>query len=96
MMDEQIVSFCVLLITASNIHNLHSPINHVNFAVNVVRHLSLFRAIVVLIAVSFSKLDANEVGLNYSYNSKTIENKIYSSGTKFLGLGHGFIDFPTV
>jgi len=50
----------------------------------------------VLIGVSFSKLDANEVGLDYSSNSLTIDmTQLYSPGVQFLGVGHSFIKFPT-
>jgi len=50
----------------------------------------------VLIGVSFSKLDANEVGLDYSANSLTIDtSQLYSPGVQFLGVGHEFIKFPT-
>jgi len=51
---------------------------------------------IVLISVSFSKLDANEVGLDYSANSLTIDTtQLYQPGVQFLGVGHSFIKFPT-
>lgn len=49
-----------------------------------------------LFGVSFAKLDANEVGLDYSANSLTLDlTQLYSPGVQFLGLGHSFIKFPT-
>jgi regulator of protease activity HflC (stomatin/prohibitin superfamily) len=48
-----------------------------------------------LLGYSFRKLEANEVGLNYSANSLTIEmDKLYESGVHFLGVGHSFFKFP--
>lgn len=45
---------------------------------------------IILIACSLSVLSYNEVGLNYSTWFKTIEDKTYSHGIQFIGLGHGF------
>lgn len=45
---------------------------------------------IILIACSLSVLSYNEVGLNYSYWFKTIEDKTYEHGIHFIGLGHGF------
>ena len=45
---------------------------------------------IILIACSLSVLSYNEVGLNYSNWFKTIEDKTYEHGIKFIGLGHGF------
>jgi SPFH domain / Band 7 family len=48
-----------------------------------------------LIGFSFSKLDGNEVGLDYSANSLTLDtSQVYSAGVHFLGVGHRFIKFP--
>jgi len=48
-----------------------------------------------LLGFSFRKLDANEVGLDYSANSLTIDySQLYDSGVYFLGVGHSFIKFP--
>lgn len=44
----------------------------------------------ILIACSLSVLSYNEVGLNYSSWFKTIEDKTYSHGIQFIGLGHSF------
>merc|ERR1711935_528978 len=45
---------------------------------------------VILIACSFSVLNYNEVGLNYSTWFKVIENETYPNGIHFIGLGHSF------
>ena len=56
--------------------------------------ISAIIIIVVLIATSFSKLEAYEVGLEYNPNAVAInENKLYTEGTHFLGPGHKFIKF---
>jgi hypothetical protein len=50
--------------------------------------------IIVLIATSFAKLEAYEVGLEYNPNAISInEDKLYTEGTHFLGPGHYFIKF---
>ena len=51
--------------------------------------LTLFVTL-ILVACSLSVLSYNEVGLNYSAWFKTIENKTYTHGIKFIGLGHSF------
>jgi len=48
---------------------------------------------IILIACSLSVLTYNEVGLNYSYWFKTIEDRTYEHGIKFIGLGHTFIKY---
>lgn len=48
---------------------------------------------IILIACSLSVLTYNEVGLNYSYWFKTIEDKTYEHGIKFIGLGHTFLKY---
>jgi hypothetical protein len=45
---------------------------------------------IILIACSFSVLNYNEAGLNYSSWFKVIENKTYEHGIHFIGLGHAF------
>lgn len=50
--------------------------------------------LLIMIITSFSSLDYNEVGLDYSSITKTISPKIYSAGIHFLGIGHEFITFP--
>ena len=50
--------------------------------------------IVVLIATSFAKLEAYEVGIEYNPNAVSINtNQLYTEGTHFLGPGHYFIKF---
>ena len=51
--------------------------------------------IAVLAFFSFSSLDANEYGLNYSGITKTIDKQVFTSGYHFLGFGHGFIKFQS-
>ena len=53
-------------------------------------------AIVFFIFMSYSSLDAQEYGLDYSTISKTIDKQVYTSGYHFLGFAHSFIIFPTV
>lgn len=52
--------------------------------------------VVIFLFMSFSSLDAQEYGLDYSSISKTIDNQVYTSGYHFLGFAHSFIVFPTV
>jgi len=48
-----------------------------------------------LVGTSFSSLGANDVGLDYSANSLTIDTStLYQGGVQFLGVGHKFITFP--
>lgn len=50
---------------------------------------------VILIVLGFSKLSVNEVGLNYSANSLTINtDKLYTNGIHFIGVGHSFVKYP--
>lgn len=50
---------------------------------------------VILILLGFSKLSVNEVGLDYSANSLTVNtDKLYSNGIYFIGVGHSFIKYP--
>lgn len=55
-------------------------------------------AIVVMIAFylvsSFSSLELNEYGLDYSGIWKSVDNQTYTSGIHFLGFQHSFIVFP--
>lgn len=51
---------------------------------------------VILFAVSFSILDVDQMGIRYNSNLLTIEeDRVYSNGRYFLGLGVNFIKFPT-
>ncbi|CAD7941091.1 unnamed protein product [Amoebophrya sp. A120] len=50
---------------------------------------------IVLIAVSFSVLEATEMGLDYSSVSKSVaEEKLYPAGRHMLGVGHSFKVYP--
>jgi regulator of protease activity HflC (stomatin/prohibitin superfamily) len=50
-----------------------------------------------LIASAIHKLDTNEVGLDYSQNTLTIDfSSPYTGGIHWLGVGHRFIKFPTL
>lgn len=50
--------------------------------------------LVILFLCSFDTLEYQEMGLNYSWISETIEEKAYGSGRYYLGLGNHFIKFP--
>jgi len=51
---------------------------------------------IVLIAVSFQSLELNTVGLDYNNNLKSVDStKLWTPGRYFVGLGHGFIVYPT-
>lgn len=52
-------------------------------------------AILILILTSFRTLEVNEIGLDYSGITKTIDKQLYTSGIHFLGVGHSFIKYPT-
>lgn len=55
----------------------------------------VFIVTVILVGVGFSRLEVNEVGIDYSANSLTINtNELYTNGIHFLGVGHSFIKFP--
>lgn len=47
-----------------------------------------------MIISSFSSLEINEYGLDYSYISKKIGKVPYTGGFHFLGVGHSFIKYP--
>merc|ERR1712107_896469 len=48
----------------------------------------------ILFFSSFDTLEYQEVGLNYSWISETVEDKPYMSGRYYLGIGNHFIKFP--
>lgn len=52
-------------------------------------------SILVLIFTSFRSLEVNEIGLNYSGITKSVDKDLYTSGIHFLGVGHSFIKYPT-
>lgn len=49
---------------------------------------------VIAFLLAFSSLEYTELGLNYSTVTNTVEDKGYTAGRFFLGLGHSFIKFP--
>lgn len=52
--------------------------------------------LVILVFMSYSTLDATEIGLDYSSITKSLDkNNIYQSGYHFIGFGHKFIKFPS-
>jgi len=51
--------------------------------------------IIILISVSFSKVEMTEVGLLYSHASRKIDrSKLYTAGRYYVGVGGEFITFP--
>jgi len=52
--------------------------------------------LVVIVVVSFDTLEFQEIGLNYSWLSESVENHVYTAGRYYLGLGNHFIRFPRV
>lgn len=49
----------------------------------------------ILLILGWSRLEVNEVGIDYSANSLTIDtSKLYSNGLHFIGVGHSFIKYP--
>lgn len=51
--------------------------------------------VAILVAVSIKSLAPNEVGLDYSANSLTLDtSKLFGAGPHFLGVGHSFIVYP--
>ncbi|EGR30398.1 hypothetical protein IMG5_132970 [Ichthyophthirius multifiliis] len=53
-----------------------------------------FITVLLLIILSYSSLQVDEYGLDYSSISKHVDAQAYDSGVHFLGLGHRFIRFP--
>eukprot|EP00747_Dinoflagellata_sp_TGD_P107179 gnl/TRDRNA2_/TRDRNA2_170050_c4_seq1.p1 gnl/TRDRNA2_/TRDRNA2_170050_c4~~gnl/TRDRNA2_/TRDRNA2_170050_c4_seq1.p1 ORF type:complete len:299 (+),score=75.46 gnl/TRDRNA2_/TRDRNA2_170050_c4_seq1:63-959(+) len=53
-------------------------------------------ALIILFFLSFDTLEYQEMGLNYSWISETVEDKPYTSGRYYLGLGNHFIKFPSM
>lgn len=51
-------------------------------------------SLVALFGFSFDSLEYQEIGLNYSFLSETVEKLAYNSGRYYLGLGNRFIKFP--
>jgi len=46
--------------------------------------------------ISFDTLEYQEMGLNYSWISETVQRKSFPSGRYYLGLGNHFIKFPAM
>lgn len=51
---------------------------------------------VIMIFLSFDTLEYQEMGLNYSWISETVEKSTYSSGRYYLGVGNHFVKFPSM
>lgn len=49
---------------------------------------------IILFIISFDSLEYQEIGLNYSWLSETVEEKPYESGRYYLGVSNHFIRFP--
>lgn len=52
--------------------------------------------LMALVFFSFDTLEYQEMGINYSWISESIEPVTYPSGRYYLGLGNRFIKFPSV
>ena len=50
--------------------------------------------IIAYIALSFSSLEYNEYGLDYSGIWKEVDTEFYTGGIHFIGFQHSFIKFP--
>jgi len=64
-----------------------------NYALGAILAVALV-ASAVLLLLSFDSLEYQEIGLNFSWISETIEPRPYASGRHYLGLGNHFIKFP--
>lgn len=53
-------------------------------------------ALFVLLCLSFDTLEYQEIGINYSWVSETIEKRTYHAGRYYIGIGNHFIKFPRV
>jgi len=49
-----------------------------------------------LCCLSFDTLEYQEIGLNYSWISETVEDRTYGAGRYYIGIGNSFIKFPRV
>jgi regulator of protease activity HflC (stomatin/prohibitin superfamily) len=50
----------------------------------------------ILCCLSFDTLEYQEIGINYSWISETIEDRTYGAGRYYIGIGNHFIKFPRV
>lgn len=67
-----------------------SPLQALVFCCTIISAITLF----ILILNSFSSLEFNDYGLDYSGITKGINPSPYTAGIYFLGIGHSFIKFP--
>jgi len=51
-------------------------------------------ALIVGLATSFAQVHATQYGLDYDHIFETVDDKVYTGGIHFLGIGHSFIKFP--
>lgn len=51
---------------------------------------------IIIVFLSFDTLEYQEMGLNYSWISETVERSTYSSGRYYLGVGNHFLKFPSM
>lgn len=51
---------------------------------------------IIIFFISFDSLEYQEMGLNYSWISETVQAKTYPSGRYYLGLGNHFVKFPAM
>jgi len=51
---------------------------------------------VIFLFLGFDTLEYQEMGLNYSWISETVERTTYSSGRYYLGVGNHFLKFPSM
>jgi len=52
-------------------------------------------SVAIIVFMSLNSVDAQQVGLDYSYITKSLDKTIYKPGFHFLGFGHSFIIYPT-
>ena len=50
--------------------------------------------LIILLLMSYSSLEVNEIALDYSTISKSVGKKTYYPGIHFLGIGHHFVRYP--
>jgi len=50
----------------------------------------------LLCCLSFDTLEYQEIGINYSWVSETIEDRTYGAGRYYIGIGNRFIKYPRV
>jgi hypothetical protein len=49
----------------------------------------------ILLILSFSSIEVNEIALDYSGFSKSVGKDVYTPGIHFLGVTHSFIKYPS-